>query len=37
MHLLFCDFYEFYLIFINFISPFIVYQNFLYLRQYFHF
>ena len=32
MHPLFCNFYEFYLIFYDFISPFIIYQNYLYLR-----
>ena len=34
MHPVFCNFYEFYLIFNDFISPFIIY---LYLRQHFHF
>ena len=37
MHPLLRNFYEFYLIFNNFISPFIVYQNYLYSRQHFLF
>ena len=35
MHPFFRNFYEFYLIFNGFISPFIIYQNHLYLRQHF--
>ena len=35
MHPLFCNIYEFYLIFYYFISSFIIYNNYLYLRQYF--
>ena len=37
MHPLFRDFYEFYLIFNDFISPFIIYQSYLYSRRYFPF
>ena len=37
MHPLFRNIYEFYLIFCDFISPFIIYQNHLYLRQHFLF
>ena len=36
MHPLFHDFYEFYLIFNDFISPFIIYQSYLYSRWHFH-
>ena len=37
MHPLFRNIYEFYLIFCDFISPFIIYQNHLYLRRHFLF
>ena len=37
MHLLFRNIYEFYLIFYDFISSFIIYNNHLYLRQHFLF
>ena len=37
MHPLFCNIYEFYLIFCDFISSFIIYNNHLYLRQHFLF
>ena len=37
MHPLFRNIYDFYLIFYDFISPFIIYQNYLYLRRHFLF